>query len=276
MDAYTSGGDGPVTGFVTDFSLLRLVNNVYDWYATTRLTGKVLYTNQASAEVANQYAITDRMDGMWGTAVPNHFLWGWKRAPGYFDCLGFSGTGVSGRTVNHNLGVVPEMIWIKSRSNSQTWFVYHKDLGTSHYLHLDTNDSKQADTYNWIFPAAPTSTQFSVSTYSGQNTYTYIAYLFATVAGVSKISSVVHSGTTNVDAGFSNGSRFVLLKRTDAAGDWLIWDGTRGIVSGNDPYLALNSTAAEVTNTDYIDPLSSGFTLTSNLTAGTYVYYAIA
>jgi len=79
-----------------------------------------------------------------------------------------------------------------------------------------------------------------------------------------------------VDCGFSAGSRFVLLKRTDATGDWYIWDSTRGIVSGNDPYLLLNTTAAEVTNTDYIDPLSSGFTITSSFTAGDYIFYAIA
>jgi hypothetical protein len=46
--------------------------------------------------------------------------------------------------------------------------------------------------------------------------------------------------------------------------------------------LLLNSTAAEVTNTDYIDPLSSGFTVTSsapaalNASGGTYIFLAIA
>ena len=79
-----------------------------------------------------------------------------------------------------------------------------------------------------------------------------------------------------MDCGFTSGARFVLLKRTDASGDWYVWDSERGIVSGNDPYLLLNSTAAEVTNTDYIDPLASGFTITSNFTAGDYIFYAIA
>jgi hypothetical protein len=58
-------------------------------------------------------------------------------------------------------------------------------------------------------------------------------------------------------------------------------------VAGNDPYLFLNTTAAQTTNTDYIDPLSSGFTITSsaptdnsdssmNKSGGTYFFYAIA
>ena len=45
---------------------------------------------------------------------------------------------------------------------------------------------------------------------------TFVSYLFGTVAGVSKVGSVVHSGTTNVDCGFSAGARFVMAKRADA------------------------------------------------------------
>ena len=74
----------------------------------------------------------------------------------------------------------------------------------------------------------------------------------------------------------------MLIKRTDAAGDWYVYDSVQGIVAGNDPYLLLNTTAAQVTGTDYIDPLSSGFTVTSsaptglNASSGTYLFYAIA
>jgi hypothetical protein len=77
---------------------------------------------------------------------------------------------------------------------------------------------------------------------------TYIAYLFATLAGVSKVGSYTGTGADlNVDCGFSAGARFILIKRTDSTGDWYVYDSLRGIVAGNDPYLLLNSTAAEVT-----------------------------
>jgi hypothetical protein len=112
---------------------------------------------------------------------------------------------------------------------------------------------------------------------------TYIAYLFATLPGISKVGSYTGTGNAiNVDCGFSAGARFILIKRTDSTGDWYVYDTVRGIVSGNDPYLLLNSSAAEVTNTDYIDPLSSGFTVTSsaptglNASGGTYIFLAIA
>ena len=132
------------------------------------------------------------------------------------------------------------------------------------------------------------STTFRVSTdgsspqsnASGSN---YIAYLFATLAGVSKVGSYTGTGSDlNVDCGFSAGARFILIKRTDSTGDWYVWDSVRGIVAGNDPYFLLNSSAAQVTNTDYIDPLSSGFTVTSsapaalNASGGTYIFLAIA
>jgi hypothetical protein len=110
-----------------------------------------------------------------------------------------------------------------------------------------------------------------------------LAYLFATLAGVSKVGSYTGTGATlNVDCGFSAGARFILIKRTDSTGDWYVWDSARGIVVGNDPYLLLNTTAAQVTSTDYIDPLSSGFTVTSsapaalNASGGTYIFLAIA
>jgi hypothetical protein len=131
-----------------------------------------------------------------------------------------------------------------------------------------------------------TSTIFKVSNGYGINnvsTLPHIAYLFATVAGVSKVGSYTGTGADlNVDCGFSAGARFILIKRTDSTGDWYVYDSVRGIVAGNDPYLLLNSTAGEVTGTDYIDPLSSGFTVTSsapaalNASGGTYIFLAIA
>jgi hypothetical protein len=133
---------------------------------------------------------------------------------------------------------------------------------------------------------APTATEFTVGA-SGWGTNdaaaTYIAYLFATVAGVSKVGSYTGTGSNvDVDCGFSAGARFILIKRTDSTGDWYVYDSERGIVAGDDPYLLLNSTAAEVTSTDYIDPLSSGFTVTSsapaglNASGGTYIFLSIA
>jgi hypothetical protein len=112
---------------------------------------------------------------------------------------------------------------------------------------------------------------------------TYVAYLFASCPGVSKVGSYTGNGSSQtIDCGFAAGARFVLIKRTNAAGDWYVWDTARGIVSGNDPHLSLNTTAAEVTTNDTIDPASSGFIVNQvsatnvNVSSATYIYLAIA
>jgi hypothetical protein len=118
---------------------------------------------------------------------------------------------------------------------------------------------------------------------ANQSGTTYVAYLFATCPGVSKVGSYTGTGTTQtINCGFTGGARFVLIKRTDDIGDWYVWDSARGIVAGNDPYLLLNSTAAEVTSTDYVDTFAAGFELTAtapaaiNASGGSYIFLAIA
>jgi hypothetical protein len=111
----------------------------------------------------------------------------------------------------------------------------------------------------------------------------YVAYLFATCAGVSKVGSYTGNGSSQtIDCGFSAGARFVLIKRNNDIGDWYVWDTARGIVSGNDPHLSLNTTAAEVTTDDTIDTNSTGFVVNQvaatnvNVSSGTYIFLAIA
>ncbi len=204
----------------------------------------------------------------------NRVEWLFRRAPKFMDVVAYTGTG-SSHAVTHNLNTTPELIIIKKRSEASYggWAVYY---GTGSNLILNRNHA----TGYWYSNAvtAASSTTFTVVDNidvndSGED---HIAFLFATLDGISKVGSVSHSGTTNVDCGFSNGARFVLAKRTDAAGDWYVWDTARGIVSGNDSYLLLNSSSAQVTNTDLIDPLSSGFTLSDDFTDGTYIFLAIA
>jgi hypothetical protein len=271
------------TGIVTDFSLTTSLG-VSDKKIMTRLLGATeLVASDTSQEGPYTNAVWDYMNG-WGNEAnqTNKYSWAWKRAPNYFDVVAYTGNG-SKQTIAHNLGVAPEMMWIKVRSTTQHWAVYHPDLpGSGKFISLNNNwDGNSTNSTFWD-GETPTSTTFSVGATGVNNNYvngspnTYIAYLFASLAGISKVGSATHSGTTNVDCGFSAGARFVLLKRTDATGDWYVWDSERGIVSGNDPYLLLNTTGAEVTNTDLIDPLSSGFTITSSLTAGDYIFYAIA
>jgi hypothetical protein len=271
------------SGFPVDLGVYKSKLNTYNWSFNDRLRGALsLKSNTNAAENGNALAVFDNNTGWADSAAltSEYPSWMWKRARGFFDIVAYTGTG-SPLTLNHNLGVAPELVLYKSRSTAEYWFVQSSELTsvTDSYVFVnDDNAESSAIGTIWRTPDATTFGIDYTGNLTGCNTSgtTYIAYLFATLAGVSKVGSVTHSGTTNVDCGFSAGARFVLLKRTDATGDWYIWDSARGISAGNDPYLQLNSTAAEVTNTDYIDPLSSGFTITSTFTAGDYIFYAIA
>jgi hypothetical protein len=133
----------------------------------------------------------------------------------------------------------------------------------------------------------PTSTAFTVgSNFGVNNALTYVAYLFATRAGISKVGSYTGNGSSQtINCGFSTGARFVMIKRTDSTSHWFIVDTARGIVAGNDPLVALDlagNSFPEVTTVDILDPDNSGFivnqdaTYNLNVNTATYIFLAFS
>ena len=260
-----------------------------------------LLTSSTAAEVNGGTSIiaANPFDNMLGikvgtisgqtNAASNNFInYLFRRAPGFFDVVSYTGTG-SARTVSHNLGVAPELIILKGRSSGTQWTVSSTLFAdvTSTYIFLNLTDGIVTGLTNLF--QTPTASTIGIGTgYAANSNWnssgaTYVAYLFASCPGVSKVGTFTGNGSSqNINCGFTNGARFVLIKRTDSTGDWYVWDTARGIISANDPHLSLNSTAAEVTTNDSIDPLSVGFTVVQNATtnvnvdAATYLYLAIA
>jgi hypothetical protein len=219
--------------------------------------------------------------------------WMFKRAPGFFDVVCYTGTGVANSSFNHNLGVRPELMIIKARTSTSSWITAANITATTYSeLYLDTTQAQVTGSPmaysdgNATIGAAPTATTFGFGyPYGIENASAtnYVAYLFATLAGISKVGSYTGNGSSQtINCGFAAGARFILIKRTDAAGDWYVWDTTRGIAAANDPHLSLNTTAAEVTTDDSIDPDSTGFIVNQvaatniNVTSATYIYLAIS
>jgi len=285
IDKYEDGsGDGPTNGIVNDFNLLKGVSGSSDWHTTTRLQGaKRFKTNNNSAEASNTSILYDRMDGVWNTTVNNFQLWGWKRAPSFCDVVVFKGNGSAGHNISHNLGVVPEMMWVKQRPYTSDWRVYHSALGNTKVLKLNETDASATLTSAWN-STTPTASVFTVGTSNdtNENNLSHVAYLFATAEGVSKVGSYTGDGTSDgrtIDCGFTSGAKFVLIKRTDATSDWYVWDTTRGIVDAADPYLRLNADNAAVTDADWIDPQASGFSIRAGAINGNgqeFIFYAVA
>ena len=286
-------------GFNPDFveAGTRSAATTFDRVVVDRLRGTSPYlaTYATQIEQSNSDLVSFDNDGITvdyvssGAFNNNSNIYGhfFKRAPSFFDEVCYTGTGAA-MTVSHNLGAVPELIILKSRNNAESWMVYAAPLGNAQWLALNSSSGASSAGLRWN-DTTPTSSVFSVGKFSGTtpyssgSDYTYVAYLFATCAGVSKVGSYTGTGTTlQIDCGFTGGARFVLIKRTDSTGDWYVWDTARGIVSGNDPYLLLNSTAVEVTNTDYIDTYSAGFEISStapaaiNSNGGSFIFLAIA
>jgi hypothetical protein len=287
----TSGNVTSITsGFPVDFALGKEIKNStsYGNYAIDRLRGGtvLLETNTTGVEYTSQTfkfdSNTQFLQSGGGVFYGPSIYWNFRRAPGFFDEVCYTGNGTQALT--HNLGVVPEMFILKNRAGGTdgNWIVYHTAVGNTAALQLNLTAAPAASSV-YFANTSPTSTAFTVGTNQSSSGGTYVAYLFATCPGVSKVGSYTGTGTTQqINCGFTAGSRFVLIKRTDSTGDWYVWDTARGIVSGNDPYLLLNSIAAEVTSTDYIDTLSAGFEISStapaaiNANGGTFVFLAIA
>jgi len=209
----------------------------------------------------------------------NQIGFAWKRAPGFFDVSCYTGDDVNPRTITHNLGVAPEMLIFKCRNVTTDWKVHFPAALGNFDLSLNKTNAKGSNSVIGNL----TSSTFTIS--SGSALYndtadTYIAYLFASLPGISKVGSYTGNGSSQtINCGFTSGARFILVKRTDSTGDWYVWDTERGIVAGNDPYLELNTADAEVTSTDWVDPDNSGFIVngtTINASSASYIFYAIA
>ena len=277
------------SGFPVDFALERNVNG-QSWHAMARLIqGKYLRTDTNNAEDTLNSATFDSNVGFSKNGESSaHQAWMWKRHAGC-DVVCYPGREIQGRQIPHSLNAVPEMIWVKNRTNvTENWAVYHKGLngGTNpeqYHLKLNGSDA-EADNDYWD-DTAPTSTHFSVSytdPQTNQDDKDYLAILFASVDGISKVGS--YTGTSSnpsvtITTGFS--PRLLIIKRADGTRDWNVFDTVRGIGTGSsdDKRLLLSSNAAQNSGS-YVNVTSTGFTVQSTLDVGTnggkYIYYAHA
>jgi hypothetical protein len=206
-----------------------------------------------------------------------------------FSVVSYTGNGTSNATVAHGLGVAPELILLKRRSGTaQDWGVYHVSGGTK-LLQLNTTSSwwNGASSY-WY--GLPSSTVFYPDNnfgdhYQNVSTATYVAYCFAPVVGYSSFGSYTGNGSADGPFVYTNGMRprFIMVKRTDAAGEgWYLWDTARQTYNVMDLTLSPNTSAAEGGGSArYFDLLSNGFKVRStdgafNASGGTYIYCAFA
>ena len=283
----SSGAPLFVTPHTVDFHFAKDWDVVKDWNVSSRLTqGKRLETNTNIIEDTNQYQVGDYQTG-WGSYTGgdgSRMGYNFKRHAG-FDVVTYKGSEI----VSHNLGVRPEMVWIKQRDGStRDWAVACPDiLGiNANTLALNQDYATGTSNVNVFHTSAAAQTATQVRLHGNENgvsstSSNYLMLLFASVSGISKIGTYSgDSGSVTVTCGFQ--PRFILLKVTNTTEDWIVFDTVMGIASGNDTRLRLNRDGAAVSTSDWVDLTSDGFIVNNTGSSGTntdgntYLYYAHA
>jgi len=208
-----------------------------------------------------------------------------------FSIIKFTGT-AGNAEVPHGLNEAPEMWIVKDTDAADHWWVYHKDIGTTKSFMLN-RDSEAKTPSAWGYGSgtffnnlAPTSSVINIgklTNYFSGNVN--IMYAFHSVDGYQKVGSYTGAGSSglNVTTGFR--PRWVMIKRTDSANYWTIFDSVRDTI---DPYsyrLYPNTSDAESDggSTTAISFSDTGFSMSTsaiggsiNQSGGTYIYLAIA
>ena len=201
-----------------------------------------------------------------------------------FSIVSYTGTGANA-TVGHGLGVAPRMIIMKRRDSAQNWVVYHEDIGNNRQIFLNLTNAQTGTNSVYFNNTSPTTSVFSLGSddYANASSGTYVAYCFAEIESYSRIGS--YTGNGNADGAFvflGLKPSFILIKRTDTAEDWWIYDNKRDTFNPNTQIIYANDDNAEITGTgDNIsnDFVSNGIKLRTanvnwNASGGTYIYMA--
>ena len=200
-----------------------------------------------------------------------------------FSIVSYTGTG-SNATVGHGLGSAPGWIVLKNRTTNRNWeILHHKNTASPATQQLEfITDATATVTTQWN-SVMPTSSVFSIGTNdsTNKNGDSFIAYCFAEKKGFSKFGS--YTGNGNADGPFIyTGFKpaFVIIKRTNSAKDWFIWDNKTAPRNVTNAYLRVNTNGA-AGSYDWLDFVSNGIKIrnTSDGASGsgdTYIYMAFA
>jgi hypothetical protein len=279
-----------------------------------RGTGKVLYSNNTSPEASETGITAFNSDGYdlgsaagLNKASSSFVAWTWDAGSSTVTntdgsissgsqvranpSSGFSvvtwvgdGTGTT-RTVGHGLGVAPSLIIAKNRTSADGWPVYHKDLGNSQIVYLNTTAAASTNTAVWN-STSPTSTVFSIGGTGLINelNYNYVAYCFAPVSGYSSFGSYTGNGSADGPFVYTGmRPRWILIKNTSATGYWILKDTARDPANTMAYHLAPNASDADYYDLSLLalDSLSNGFKVRNsnsghNTNGNVYVFIAFA
>jgi len=294
--------------FTDDHTVFDAVRGVNKWMATNRNYGS---SDTASPNFGVKSFDSDGFTlGPWSALNGNtntHVAWSWKAGAGAgssntdgsintgstsvsttagFSISSYTGTGANA-TVGHGLGVAPEWLIVKKTSGTSEWLVYHKGFASdpqTDYMVLHGTGALVDDATAWQ-DTAPTSTVFSIGTYSDINasSSTNIAYAWTSIQGFSRFGSFEGNGSTDgtfVYTGFK--PAYVMYKNVTSTGSWYIHDAKRNTFNPANTVLLAQATDADSTaSSKNMDFLSNGFKMRNtggerNGNGDTIIYIAFA
>jgi hypothetical protein len=115
-----------------------------------------------------------------------------------FSIVEYTGNGGNAAaTIGHGLSSAPEWMMVKFKDSVAAWSVYHKSVGATKRLQLNSTTTPLTDA-NIFNNTEPTSTVFSVGSSLNQTTvYNFIVYCWHGVDGFSKFGSYTGNGSTD-------------------------------------------------------------------------------
>jgi len=284
-------------------------------YDSSRGAGQEVYSNatdaesdgsasQMSAFISDGFSIPTSGGNYTNTNTATYVAWGWKANGGTtssntdgdvtstvqanttagFSIVTWTSTG-GNESIGHGLGVVPAMFITKNRTAGANWKVYHHkntSAPETDNVSLNKTDATQDDINAWN-DTAPTSTTFTVGIDAGSGGSSgnnMVAYCFAEIEGYSKFGSYTGNGSSTDGTFVYTGFRpaWIMIKRTDSADNWIIFDNKRDSFNGVGKMVSANLSNGEYDDpTDNLDFVSNGFKLTTsnardNASGGTYIY----
>lgn len=268
-----------VTGleFQPDLVKIKAYNSAQSWndYDSGRGVFKSLSTDTTGVEVSAGNTLTAfNADGysLGDSAVVNgtgiNFLdLCLKAGPEQgFEIVKYTGDGVAGRTVAHNLGKAPTFMIVKRLDAVGNWYTYHKALGAEHTTFLDLTDTSYNNPTYWN-DKEPTSTQLTLGNAAGVNASggEYLAYLF-TDSDIFKAFSYIGNGL-NAGPKVELGGKILHIpfwKNTAAATSWPVFNPLMNPVNEGKRILYADTNAAEEASNKIAMISSTGLTLTGS------------
>jgi len=285
------------TAFQSDLAILKRRDSTGDWgwFDSERGATELLSSNATTAEATDADTLTAfnlasvdlGADTKFNASSASMIGMFFKKEAKFFDVVTYTGDGVSGRTLSHDLEQVPGLIIIKRRDSTGDWIVYHRSNTANpetDYLEINNTAGTVDDSTLWN-DTAPSSTEFTVGNGAEVNASggTYVAYLFAhddSPIGIIQCGGYTGTGTAGNSVSLGWEPQWVMIKEADGVSNWEIIDSVRG-EGATDNRLLANLTNAEITGSNSVTFTSTGFDVEAtgandpNASGSNYIYMAI-